>query len=75
MDLRKKNHMIISIATENGFENPTLIHYKRPDELRRKENSSQHHKGQIQRTCTQHYTKWRKPQNIYTEHKHTTTST
>lgn len=61
--------MIISIGTENGFENPTLIHYKRPDKLRKKGNSSQHHKGHTQQTCTQHYTKCRKPQNIYTKHK------
>lgn len=59
--LEEENHMITSIGTESSFEDPTLIHYKRPDEPRKKGNSSQHHKGHIQQTCTQHYTKQRKP--------------
>lgn len=62
--LEGKNHMITLIGTENGFENPTLIHYRRPDEPRNRGNSSQHDKGHIQQTCIQHYTKWRKLQNI-----------
>ena len=63
--LKEKNHMIISINAEKGFnkiQHPFMI--KNPPESRHRGKSPQHNKGHIWQTQSQHHPQWWKTETI-----------
>jgi hypothetical protein len=63
---KDKNHMILSIDAEKAFDKIQHL-FTLKSLMRNRRNVTQHIKGHIQQTYSQHYTKWKTTETISTK--------